>query len=74
MWIICLIFVIFNIIAAPGYLSALKIETDTSIYTLSTITSLLPILLVVLYPYQIIYIILGQLAYICIGVYLTSRT
>lgn len=74
MWIICLIFVIFNIISAPGYLSMLKIETDTNIYLLSTISSLLPIVLVVLYPYQIVQIILGQLAYIVIGVYLTTRT
>lgn len=74
MWIICLIFVVLNIVAAPGYLSILKIETDTSIWTLSTISSIIPVLLVVLCPYQIVNIIIGQFVYMAIGLYLTTKT
>jgi hypothetical protein len=73
MWIIYLIFVILNIVAAPGYLSVLKMETDKSIVILSTISSLLPILLIIQYPHQIITIILIQLIYMVIGVRLTAK-
>ena len=73
MWIIYLIFVILNIVAAPGYLSVLKIETDRSIVILSTISSLLPILLIIQYPQQLIAIVLVQLTYMVIGVRLTAK-
>jgi hypothetical protein len=73
MWIICLIFVILNIVAAPGYLSALKIETDTNIVVLSTISSLLPITLLVIYPQQLVVIILVQLIYMVVGIRLTAK-
>ena len=73
MWIIYLIFVILNIVAAPGYLSVLKMETDKSIVILSTISSLLPILLIIQYPQQLIVIVLAQLIYMVIGVRLTAK-
>lgn len=73
MWIIYLIFVILNIVAAPGYLSVLKIETDRSIVILSTISSLLPILLIIQYPQQLIAIVIAQLTYMVIGVRLTAK-
>jgi hypothetical protein len=73
MWILHLIFVLANIVAAPGYLSVVRLETDRNIVILSTISSLFPALILIPYPDQIINVILFQIIYMCIGIYLTMN-
>ena len=74
MYIIYLLIVVLNIIAAPGYLSTVRLETDRSIWILATISTLLPFLVITLYPYQIINTILIQVVYVIVGIVLTLRS
>lgn len=74
MWFLNLIFVILNMFAAPGYLSVAKIETDTNIVILGTVTTLLPAILIIIFPEQVLQVLLGQIIYTVVGVYLTANT
>ncbi len=73
MILIYIIIVLANIFAAPGYLSLVNLETDRNIVVLSTISVLAPLMLLIMYPYSIIEVILGQIAYMVIGAYLTMN-
>ena len=72
--IISLVFVLLNMFASPGYLSLFKIETDRNIILLTILSSIIPIFLIVLFPKLIIEVIIGEIIYIIVGIYFTSRS
>ena len=73
-FIISLVFVILNLFASPGYLSLLKIETDRNIILLTTLSSIIPVFLIVLFPKLIIEVIIGEIIFVIVGIYFTSRS